>query len=72
MPFDRYLGEGKLELWKREIELSMGIQLKTLPRWLISENRLREAQIAEGKRGFAIVITVKGKVEAKKLCASGL
>ena len=72
MPLERYLGEGKMELLKREVESSTGIQLKTLPRWLISEDRLRQAQITGNKRGSAIVITVKGETEAKKLCAAGL
>lgn len=72
MSLERYLGEGKMELLKREVELSTGIQLKTLPRWLISEDRLRETQTTGSKRGSAIVITVKREAEAKKLCASGL
>ena len=72
MPLERYLGEGKMELLKREVESSTGIQLKTLPRCLINEDRLREAQTTGSKRGSAIVITVKGETEAKKLCASGL
>ena len=38
MPLERYLGERKMELLKRKVESSTGIQLKTLPRWLISEN----------------------------------
>ncbi len=60
-----------MELLKREIESSTGIQLKCLPRWLINKNRLKEQQ-ETGKRGSAIVITVQGEAEAKKLCASGL
>ncbi len=72
MPLGRYLSEGKMELLKREVESSTGIQLKALPRWLINEDRLREAQTTGNKRGSAIVITVKGEVEAKKLCAAGL
>ena len=72
MSLERYLGEGKMELLQREVESSTGIQLKTLPRWLISENRLRDQQEAGNKRGSAIVITVKGESEAKHLCASGL
>ena len=39
MSLDRYLGEEKMELLKREVELSTGIKLKALPRWLINENR---------------------------------
>lgn len=42
MPLGRYLGEGKMELLKREVESSTGIKLKTVPRWLIHESRLRE------------------------------
>ena len=72
MPLERYLGEKKMELLKREIELSMGIQLKVLPRWFISESRLKEHQESSNKHGSAIVITVSGESEAKMLCASGL
>ena len=72
MPLNRYLGEGKMELLKREVESATGIQLKTLPRWLISENRLKEQQESSNKQGSAIVITVSSESEAKKLCASGL
>lgn len=32
MPLGRYLGEGKMKLFKREVESSTGIQLKTVPR----------------------------------------
>ena len=71
MSLDRYLREGKMELLKREVESSTGIQLKTLPRWLINENRLREQQETGNKRGSAIVITVKGESKANHLCASG-
>jgi len=31
MPLERYLGEGKMELLRREVESAMGIQLKTVP-----------------------------------------
>ena len=72
MPLERYLAAGSMELLKREVESSTDIQLKALPRWLINENRLREQQETGNKRGSAIVITVKGDAEAKKLCASGL
>ncbi len=41
MSLDRCLGEGKMELLKREVESSTGIQLKALPRWLINENPLK-------------------------------
>ena len=72
MPLERYLGEGKMELLKREVESATGIQLKTMPRWLISKSRLKEQQEFSNKCGSAIVITVSGEGEAKKLCASGL
>ena len=72
MPLERYLGEGKMGLLKREVESATGIQLKTLPRWLISESRLKEQQEFDHKRGSVIVITVSGESEAKKLCESGL
>lgn len=46
LSLERYLGEGKMELLKQEVESSTGIQLKALPRWLIlktaSENNKRE------------------------------
>ncbi len=72
MPLKRYLGEGKMELLKREVESVTGIQLKLAPRWLINESRLREQQESSNKRGSAIVITVGNKAEAKRLCVSGL
>ena len=72
MPLERYLGEGKMELLKIEVESAMGIQLKTMPQWLISESRLKEQQEFSNKRGLPIVITVSGEGKAKKLCASGL
>ncbi len=71
MSLVRYLGEGNMELLKREVESSTGIQLKAHPRWLINQNRLREQQ-ETGKRGSAIVITVQGETKAKRLCVSGL
>lgn len=71
MPLERNLGEGKMDLLRREVESATGIQLKTVPRWLISESRLREQHELSNKRGSAIVITVRSEVEAKKLCASG-
>ena len=66
---DRYLGDGKMELLRREVESSTGIKLKTLPRWLIGETQLKEQQGSGNKRGSAIVITVKRESEAKQLCA---
>ena len=72
MSLERYLGSGKMELLKREVESSTGIPLKTMPRWLINEERLKEQQEVNHKRGLAIVITVSSESEAKRLAASGL
>lgn len=70
IPLERYLGEGKMELLRQEVELLTGIQLKALPCWLISEDRLREAKTTGNKWGSAIVIIVKGETKAKKLYTS--
>lgn len=40
MSLDRYLGDSKMELLKREVESSNGIRLKILESWLISETKL--------------------------------
>ncbi len=72
MSLERYLGPGKMELLKREVESSTGIALKTMPRWLINEERLKEQQELNNKHGSAIVITVSSESEAKQLAASGL
>lgn len=45
MCLEKYLGEEKMELLKREVELSAGIQLKIPLHWLISKDQLRQAQI---------------------------
>lgn len=65
MSFESYLGKENMKLLKQEIELSIGIRLKALLRWLININRLREQQQNGNKRGSAIVITVKREIEAK-------
>lgn len=49
MSLDGYLGPGKLELVKREVESSTGISLKTIPRWLINGDRLKEQQSVSNK-----------------------
>lgn len=71
MSLDRYLGPGSVELLKREVESSTGILLKTIPRWLINKNRLKEQQENNNKRGSAIVITVSNEIDSKRLVASG-
>ena len=39
MSLERYLGDRKMELFRREIKSLTGIWLKTTPRWLISKSR---------------------------------
>lgn len=72
MPLLQYLGEGKMDLLYREIESSIGIKLKTRPRWLVNEARLEERLESGTGKGSAIVITVGNSTEAAKLCAKGL
>lgn len=72
MPLERYLGEGKMELLKKEVESATGIELKILSQWLLSKNQLREQQEVNNKQGCAMVFTVSGESEDKRLCASGL
>lgn len=72
MPLERYLGEGKMELLKKEVESATGIELKILSQWLLSKNQLREQQEVNNKQGSAIFFTVSGESEDKRLCASGL
>ena len=72
MSLERYLGPGKLELLRREVESSTGILLKTMPRGLINEDRLKEQQDKGNKQRSAIVITVSNKIKAKRLIANGL
>ena len=43
-----------------------------MPRWLFSEDRLKEQQKTNDNRGSTIVITVSTESEAKKLCANGI
>ena len=59
-------------MFSREIELSIGIQLKALPCWLISEARLeKRLESGTGKR-LAIVITMGNSTEASTLCSKEL
>ncbi len=71
IPLGRYSGEGKMELWKRMVELSTRIQLKTIPRWLIHESRLREKKESGNYHGSSIVITVANNFDASYLFAMG-
>ena len=61
-----------MEVLCREIESSTGIQLKTVPCWLISESQLEKRLESGTGRGSAIVITVGTSEEASKLCSRGL
>lgn len=56
MSLERYLGPGKMKLLKREVESSTSISLKTMPRWLINEDRLKEQLEQSNKHASAIVI----------------
>lgn len=71
MLLERHLGKGSMKLLKRNVEFSIGIELKTLLCWLINKNRLREQQETR-KRRSVIIIIIKRNVKVKKLCASGL
>lgn len=72
MPLKRYLSIGNIELLKREVKFSTGIQLKALFCWLINKNCLRKQQETDNKWKLAIVIIIKGDAKAKKLCISDL
>lgn len=72
MSLKRYPGKRKMKLLKRKIELSIGIQLKTLLCQLINKDQFQKAQTTGNKQGSAIVITVKEETKAKKLFTSGL
>ena len=65
IPLDRYIGLEKMELLKRKVESLTGVLLKATPRWLIGEDRFKEQQATNNKRGSAIVITVSNKFVAK-------
>lgn len=42
MSLEKYLEKGSIELPKGKVESSTGIELKTLPRWLIYDNRIKK------------------------------
>ena len=72
MPLERYLKEGNIELLKRKVESSTEIQLKLIPRWLITKPCLQKQQETSNQRNSAIIMTINSKSKFKKLCASGL
>ncbi len=49
MSLDQYFGQKKMEVLRRELELAIKIQLKTIPSWLMCENCLREQQESDTK-----------------------
>lgn len=58
IPIGKYLSERKMELLKKKVKPSTGIQLKTTPCWLIHNSRLRERQEFENYRGSFIIIII--------------
>ena len=56
MSLERYLGPAKMKSLKREFESLTGIPLKTMPRWLITEDCFKEQQEMSNKCGLAILI----------------
>lgn len=68
----RYLRDENIELLWREIELSRGIKLKTMPWWLVSETRLVKHLESGTKRESVIVIIVENSTRSLKLCSKGL
>lgn len=72
MSLGRYFGEEKMKPLSCKIESSIGIKLKTRPRWLMNEARLEERLKSGNGRGSAIVIAVENCTEASKLCFKGL
>ncbi len=67
-----YLGEGKMELICRDVELSIGIKWKTLFHWLINKTQLEKRLDSRNRKDFAIVIMVENRIEASRLCSKGL
>lgn len=49
MSLERNFGLKKLKLLRREVKSSTGIPLKTMPRWLIHEDGLKEQQDKSNK-----------------------
>lgn len=68
MSLIRYFGKAKIEVLCQDIESSMGIQLKTVPRLLISETRLKEYLESSNKKRSTMIITVGTSKKTVKLC----
>lgn len=72
IPLARYLNERKIELLRRKVELSIEVQLKTSPCWLIYKSQLRERQELGNYRGSSIIIIVANNSDTTYLCAKRL
>lgn len=72
MSLVRYLEKRKMEVLCHKIESSIGIKLKTVLCWLISESRLEECLESSTRKQLAIVITVDNSEETTKLCSKRL
>lgn len=72
MSIAKYLVERKIELLWQNIQLSIGIELKTIPCWLINKSWLEEQLEFGIKRGSAIVIILNISKKVAKLCLKRL
>lgn len=68
----KYFRKGKIKLLCRKIKSFTSIQLKTVPRLLISESRLEERLESSIRRRSAIVIIVSTSKKTAKLYSKGL
>ena len=69
MSLEKYLGLGKIELFKREIKFLIEILIKTMFYLLINEKCLKKQQKVNQKYKLAIIIIVNGKNKAKWVVA---
>lgn len=68
----RYFGEGKIELFLRKIECSIGIKLKTTLSCPINEAWLKKCLKSVQLKRSAIIIIVGNSTEAIQLCSRRL
>lgn len=68
---DRYMGQGRLEVAREEIELMTGEQLPYAPRW-IKRDSLHERFHSGTIKRSTLVLTVKSKRAAGAMLAKGL
>ena len=62
MSLNKYLESNNMELFKKEIESSTNILLKTILHLLINKNWLKEQQKSNNKHSLAIVIIINNKI----------